>query len=332
MELFGYHFSDPEFFWLLLLIPLMLVWYYWKIPVWFAKTKIPTLNAFGSKKRSFRELSGYFLPVFRSGALFFLILALARPQSLLEREKITTHGIDIVIAMDVSSSMLAKDFRPNRLEAAKEVGMKFISGRTNDRIGLVVFARESFTQCPITMDHQVVRNLLKEIKSGLIEDGTAIGMGLATSVDRLRNSEAKSKVIILLTDGVNNSGFIDPETATEMAQSLGIRVYTVGIGSIGKALYPVQTPFGKQLRKMEVKIDEKLLKKIASGTGGQYFRATHNQKLKEIYREIDRLEKTKIEVSAFKRYSEEFLPFALAGGLLFVLEWLLRFTRFKKLP
>ena len=230
------------------------------------------------------------------------------------------------------SSMLARDFSPDRLEAAKNVAMEFISGRQYDRMGLVVFAGEAFTQCPLTTDRAVLLNLFKDIHTGLIEDGTAIGNGLATAVARLKDSEAISRVVILLTDGENNSGEIAPLTAAEIARTFGIRVYTIGVGTIGTAPYPVQTPYGTQLREVEVKIDEKMLQEISNITGGRYFRATSNVKLQEIYDEIDQLEKSKIDVREFSRRSEEFLPLAMAGILLLVLGLLLRISVFRTVP
>ena len=234
--------------------------------------------------------------------------------------------------MDISGSMLARDLKPDRLEASKDVAMDFISKRKNDRVGLVIFAGESFTQCPLTTDHNVLLNLFKDVKSGMVEDGTAIGMGLATAVNRLKDSKAISKVIILLTDGVNNSGMVPPLTAAEIAQKFGIRVYTIGVGTEGFAPYPFQTPFGIQYQDVEVKIDEKSLQDIAILTDGKYFRATNNNSLKEIYKDIDALEKSKIEVTEFHKRSEEFLPFALwALGLLF-LGFILQITYLKQIP
>lgn len=270
--------------------------------------------------------------LFEVTAIAFFVVVLARPQSSRNWENITTEGIDIVVSLDISSSMLAQDFQPNRLEAAKNVAMEFISGREYDRMGLVVFAGEAFTQCPLTTDRAVLLNLFKDIESGMIEDGTAIGNGLATSVARLKESDAISRVVILLTDGENNSGEIAPVTAAEIAKTFGIRVYTVGVGSQGTAPYPVQTPYGTQLRDMEVKIDEETLQEIAQITDGRYFRATNNTRLEEIYREIDQLEKSKIEVREFSRKSEEFLPFALAGILFLVMSLFLRNTIFRSIP
>jgi Ca-activated chloride channel family protein len=234
--------------------------------------------------------------------------------------------------MDISGSMLAQDLKPDRLEASKNVAMDFISKRINDRVGLVIFAGESFTQCPLTTDHNVLINLFQDVKSGMVDDGTAIGMGLATAVNRLKDSEAISKVIILLTDGVNNSGMVPPLTAAEIAEKFGIRVYTIGVGTEGFAPYPFQTPFGIQYQEVEVKIDEKTLQDIATLTDGKYFRATNNNSLKEIYKDIDALEKSKIEVTEFHKRSEEFLPFALwALGLLF-LGFILQITYLKQIP
>jgi Ca-activated chloride channel family protein len=246
----------------------------------------------------------------------------------------TTEGIDIVLAMDVSSSMLAKDFSPNRIEASKKEAINFVDGRPHDRVGLVIFSGESFTQCPVTIDHAIVKNQLSQIKNGLLEDGTAIGMGLATAVQRLKESQAKSKVVILMTDGVNNQGLIDPLTACDIAMQYNVRVYTIGIGTNGKAMTPVaMTPGGDLIFDYaDVQIDEGLLKDIAKKTGGQYFRATDNRRLKEIYAQIDKLEKTKIEMSAFERKTEKFYVFALIAGLLLLVEVLLRYSFLKSVP
>lgn len=270
--------------------------------------------------------------LFQVLAIASFTIVLARPQSSRSWENMTTEGIDIVIALDISSSMLAKDFSPDRLEAAKNVATEFISGREYDRMGLVVFSGEAFTQCPLTTDRSVLLNLFKDIESGMIEDGTAIGNGLATAAGRLKDSEAISRVVILLTDGENNSGEIAPVTAAEIAKTFGIRVYTIGVGSEGTAPYPVKTPYGMQLREIEVKIDEETLQEISTITDGKYFRATSNTKLEEIYKEIDKLEKSKIEVREFSRKSEEFLPFALAGILLVILSLLFKTTLFRSIP
>jgi Ca-activated chloride channel family protein len=256
---------------------------------------------------------------------------LARPQKIDKYQDVTTEGIDIVLTQDISGSMLSRDFKPDRLEAAKNIATEFISGRPYDRIGLVVFSGVSFTQCPLTTDHAVLINLLREIQSGMIEDGTAIGMGLATAVNRIKDSQAKSKVIILLTDGVNNRGEIAPETAAEIAKTFGIRVYTIGVGTHGMAPYPVQTPFGIQYQDIPVEIDEAILQKIAETTGGKYFRATDNDSLEKIYKEIDKLEKSKIDVKQFSRKEEKYLLPALFAFCLLMLEITARNTIFKNL-
>ncbi len=257
---------------------------------------------------------------------------MARPQSTSSRQDVTIEGIDIVMALDVSGSMLAMDLKPDRLEASKEVASEFISGRENDRFGLVIFSGETFTQAPLTTDHAVIKSLFKDIKSGMIEDGTAIGDGLATSINRLKDSKAVSKVIILLTDGVNNMGSLDPLSSAEIAQIYGIRIYTIGVGTEGTAPYPVQTMFGMQTQYMEVQIDEELLQQVAEMTDGRYFRATSNRKLREIYDEIDKLEKSKIDVTEFKKKKEEFFPWAIWALLLIVGEVLLRNTVFRTAP
>jgi len=270
--------------------------------------------------------------VLEMAAISLFIVALARPQSSTSWENVTTEGIDIVVALDISTSMLAMDFNPNRLEAAKKVAMEFVAGREHDRMGLVVFAGEAFTQCPLTTDRAVLLNLFGDIKTGLIEDGTAIGNGLATAVARLKDSDAMSRVVILLTDGENNRGEVAPLTAAEIAKTYGIRVYTVGVGSIGMAPYPVPTAFGTQVQQMEVRIDEGMLKQIAQITDGKYFRATNNLKLAEIYKEIDRLEKSKIDVKEFSRRTEEFMPYALAGLFILLAGLLLKLTMFRNIP
>ena len=282
--------------------------------------------------RSIKPFLRHLLYGFRVLAIAFLIVALARPQSTKSWKDVTTEGIDIVLALDISSSMLARDFDPNRLEASKDIATDFISGRPNDRMGLVVFSGESFTQCPLTTDHPVLINLFEDIESGMIQDGTAIGMGLATAVNRLKDSDARSKVVILLTDGVNNRGSIAPATAAEIAKTFDIRVYTIGVGSRGNAPFPVQTPYGVKYRNMEVEIDEAMLKDIAGTTNGEYFRATDNQKLKNIYEEIDKLEKSKIQVKEYSEKSEEFFWFALIGGLLLLLEIVLKLTVLRRIP
>lgn len=324
-------FVNSEFFYLLILPLVILIWYVKKqkntsAAILFSNTE--SINKKPTIKQRLRHLT-YLLKI---GAASLLVIAMARPQSSTNWEESTTEGIDIVLTMDISGSMLAQDLKPDRLEASKNVAMDFISKRINDRVGLVIFAGESFTQCPLTTDHSVLINLFKDVKSGMVDDGTAIGMGLATAVNRLKDSKAISKVIILLTDGVNNSGTIPPLTAAEIAEKFGIRVYTIGVGTEGFAPYPFQTPFGIQYQDVEVKIDEKTLQDIATLTDGKYFRATNNNSLKEIYKDIDVLEKSKIEVTEFHKRSEEFLPFALwALGLLF-LGFILKITYLKQIP
>lgn len=271
------------------------------------------------------------LTILRGIAFIMFVIVLARPQQLNHSESVDSEGIDIVMSIDISGSMLAEDFKPNRIEAAKATAKEFINGRLSDRIGLVIFAGESFTQCPITIDHQVLKQQLSKIKSGLLDDGTAIGMGLATGVDRLKETTGKSKVVILLTDGVNNTGLIDPLTALEIAKVYGVRVYTIGVGSQGQALYPVQTPTGIQKQMMPVQIDEPLLEKISNETGGKYYRAIDNQSLAKIYEEIDQLERTKVEISAYRQYKELFFWFAFIGVIALLIEILLRHSIFRSL-
>jgi len=325
-------FANPEYFYLLAVIPLMIVWYWYKNNRSKAEIKISSTGPFLKSRKTPKQYLYHSLFVFRILAVALLIVALARPQSTSSSKDVSIEGIDIVMAMDISSSMLAEDLKPNRLEAAKAVAEDFIKGRPNDRIGLVVFAGESFTQVPLTTDHKVLMHMFDEVKSGMIEDGTALGDGLATAVSRLQDSKAISKVIILLTDGVNNMGSVDPQSAAEIAKLYGIRIYTIGVGTRGMAPYPVQTPFGVQYQNMEVNIDEALLKKVAEMTNGKYFRATSNRKLKEIYDEIDKLEKSKIDVTEFYQTTEEFEPLALLALLFLVLEILLRNTIFKTTP
>ena len=325
--------ANPEFFWLLLLLPVLIVWYWFRHKKRNAELRVSGLEAFSGVPVTAKVWMIHSLFVLRLLALALLIVALARPQAVSSRQNIYIEGIDIVLALDVSSSMLARDFKPDRLEAAKQVAKEFISKRPDDRIGLVIFSGEAFTQVPLTTDHNMIINLFKEVKSGMIEDGTAIGDGLATAVSRLEESQAISKVIILLTDGVNNSGSVDPLSAAEIAKMFGVRVYTIGVGSRGYAPYPVQDQFGRtHMQQMEVQIDEDLLKKIADETGGKYFRAESNEKLRQIYDEIDQMEKSKIDVQEFKRKYEKFLPLALAAAFIFMVEMLLRYMYFRKLP
>lgn len=326
-------FHNPEFFWLLLVLPLAILWYFFKKKKQTAELKVSSLKGFKVTSSSLPKLK-HGLFVLRLLALGILIIALARPQTVdVSTKTKTTRGIDIVMAIDVSASMLAKDLLPNRLEALKQVASEFIKGRPNDRIGLVEYAGEAYTKTPITSDKAIVLRSLDDIKyNTIIEGGTAIGMGLATAVNRLKDSKAKSKVIILLTDGVNNSGFIDPKIASELAQEYGIKVYTIGIGTNGMALSPVaiDSRTGQfQYGRVKVEIDEALLKDIAKTTGGRYFRATNNQKLEEIYNEINKLEKTKVEEFKYSNYDELFRPLVIAAGLLLLLELLLRNTIFR---
>jgi len=324
--------ANPEYLYLLLVIPVFIVWYWFRHSKTQAEVDFSGLAAFSTVKNSFKTWFLHSLFVLRMLALAAVIVALARPQYTSSKQNVQIEGIDIVMSLDVSGSMLARDFQPDRLEAAKMVAQDFIKGRPNDRVSIVIFSGEAFTQVPLTTDHDMISNLFAEIKSGMIEDGTAIGDGLATSVSRLKDSEAISKVVILITDGVNNSGSIDPLSAAEMAKMFGIRVYTVGIGTMGMAPYPVQTPFGIQMQQMQVQIDEELLQKIAEMTGGQYFRADNMKKLVAIYNEIDQMERSKIDIQEFKKKHESYLPFALAALLFFVLEILLRYLYFKRIP
>ncbi|MEM6514576.1 MAG: VWA domain-containing protein [Bacteroidota bacterium] len=328
----GIEFLNKEFFWLFLLLPFAILWYFFKRKRQTAALKMSSIKGFKAGSQVLPKLRPI-LFFFRLLALAFLITALARPRTSDEKTQTkTTKGIDIVMAIDVSASMLAKDLKPNRLEALKNVAGQFIQGRPNDRIGLVEYAGESYTKTPITSDKAIVLRSMRDIKyNTIIEGGTAIGMGLATSVNRLKDSRAKSKVIILLTDGVNNTGFIDPKIASELAVEYGIKVYTIGIGTNGMALSPYQIlPNGNfQYQRIKVEIDEELLKEIADVTGGKYFRATDNRKLKEIYAEINKLEKTEIEELKFTTYNEKFRPLVLIALGLIVLELLLRFTLFR---
>jgi Ca-activated chloride channel homolog len=328
----GLSFGNPGFLFLLVIIPGLIYWYFIRAKKNHADILVPDTRGFEGKSRSLKLYAYHSLYVFRLLAITLLILALARPQTSLSRQDISVEGIDLVIALDVSGSMLAMDFKPDRLEASKEVAMEFIDGRPNDRIGLVIFSGETFTQCPLTSDHAVLKNLFRDIKSGMIDDGTALGDGLATAVNRLRNSKAISKVIILLTDGVNNMGSLDPRSAAEIAKLYGIRIYTIGVGTMGQAPYPVQTPFGMQTQMMEVKIDEPLLQEIARMTDGKYFRATNNAKLRAIYQEIDKMEKSKIDVTEFRKKKEEYLPLVLLAFAFLGIEMLLRYVYLKNIP
>jgi len=324
--------ANPYYLYLLLLIVPTVIWYVLK-----RKKRYPTLqvsNSFAIQglKPSWKNRLEHVPFVLRMLAFTLIVVVLARPQSTNSWSNVSTEGIDIVVALDISSSMLAEDLKPNRLEAAKRVASSFINSRPNDNIGLVVFSSESFTQCPLTTDHAVLLNLFGGIQSGMIDDGTAIGLGLANSVNRIKDSKTKSKVIILLTDGSNNSGDIDPITAAGLAKTFGIRVYTIGIGTKGKAPYPFQTAYGVQYQNIDVVIDELPLRQIASITGGQYYRATDNSRLKSIYNEIDKLEKTKMRVHEYSKKNEEYRIFGLAALILLLMEILLRNTVLRRLP
>ncbi len=324
-------FAYPAFFALFLIIPLLAFWYIKKSKERNGTVMVSSINSF-KKSSSWKNVFRHALFACRMLAIACLILAIARPQFKNEQQLTNGEGIDIVLCLDISGSMLAQDFTPNRMEAAKNVASEFIDSRPTDRIGLVIFSGESFTMCPLTTDRSVLKSQLFNVQSGLLEDGTAIGSGLATSVERLRSSASKSKVIILLTDGENNGGLIDPNTAKEIAKSLHVRVYTVGVGTEGFAPVPVQTPGGVIMQREKVSIDEKLLTQIANETGGKYFRAKDNESLSAIYKEIDQMEKSKIKITTFTRYNEQFFPFALIAAGLLLVEFVLRFTLFRKFP
>ncbi|QEH40357.1 VWA domain-containing protein [Chitinophaga sp. XS-30] len=326
-------FAHPAFFWLLLLIPVMIWWTVRAGRKWQGSFQVSSLQGLKGLPVSWKVRFRPLLPALRIIAFAALVTALARPQTSNTSESIDSEGIDIVLSIDISGSMLAEDLRPNRMEAAKKTAMTFVDSRISDRIGLVVFSGESFTQCPITMDHAVLKQQIIQIRSGMLQDGTAIGMGLATAVDRLHSSKVKSKVIILLTDGVNNTGLVDPLTALEIAKAYKIKVYTIGVGTTGKAPSPATMPDGSvQMQMTDVQIDEPLMRKIATETGGRYFRATDNASLQNIYQEIDKLERTKVEITSYKRFQEHFFPLAMIALACLLLEVLLRYTLFKRLP
>lgn len=327
------NFLNPEFFWLFLLIPLAIAWLWWKNKEQTATLKISSVKGFKGSKSILAKLKPH-LSGLRILSLCFLIIALARPRTVdISNQTKTTKGIDIVMAIDLSSSMLAKDLKPNRMEALKDVAANFVDGRPNDRIGVVVYAGEAYTKTPVTSDKAIVKQAISDIKfDNVLQDGTGIGMGLTTAVNRLKDSKAKSKVIILLTDGVNNSGFIEPETASEIAKEYGIKVYTIGLGTNGNAMFPYAfAPNGKDFlyRMMPVEIDEQLMKTIAKNTGGKYFRAVSNSKLEEIYGEINKLETTEIEELKYYDYDEKYRPFVIIAGILLLIEIALRNTIFK---
>ena len=323
-------FLHPEYLYLLLLLVPLTLWYIVRLSKAQASFRLASTDAFNGLKPGFRVYMRHFPFLLRLLSIALVIIVIARPQSVSSWEESETQGIDIVLALDVSGSMLAQDLKPDRLQAAKKVAAEFITDRSNDNIGLVIFAGESFTQCPLTTDHKVLLNLLDDINFGMIDDGTAIGLGLATSVNRLK--ESQSKVVILLTDGTNNSGQIAPLTAADLARSYGIRVYTVGVGTKGMAPTPVNTPFGIRMQNMPVDIDEETLTEIAAITGGQYFRAQDTEGLRQVYNEIDEMEKYLISVQNVTRRQELFLPFALAALALILLELLLRRTWLRSIP
>ena len=326
-------FANPGFLYLFIILVLMIGWYAWRGRKATATMSVSGFEGLGDRAEGWRAGMRHLLFAFRVVAFGLVIVALARPQSTNRWESVSTEGIDVVMAMDISGSMRAMDFKPNRLEAAKEVGIEFVNSRPDDRFGLVVFAAESFTQCPLTTDQAVVSNFMNELDFGMVEDGTAIGMGLATAVNRLKDSKTESKVIILLTDGVNNRGEIGPVTAAELAATFGIRVYTIGVGSHGNAPYPVQDVFGRTVvQQVPVEIDEEVLDKIAGLTGGRYFRATDNNKLRDIYSEIDAMEKTQLDVKQFSQRKEEYFPFLLIALFLVAAELILRYTLFRTIP
>ena len=325
-------FEYPSLLWLLLVPVLLAALYIYRelaarVPHLRVSNAAPWLSSGGSFLSALRHLPF----VLRLSALCLIIVAIARPRSSSQVEKIDTEGIDIVLAMDVSTSMLARDFTPDRISAAKDIAIEFIAQRPSDRMGIVVFAGESYTQCPLTTDRATLINMMKEVQTDLIEDGTAIGNGLATAVARMSGSDAPSRVVILLTDGVNNRGEVAPLTAAQIAKTYGIRVYTIGVGANGMAPYPVVTPWGIEERKIQVEIDEELLKGIAETTGGRYFRATDNTKLQEIYAEINRMEKSKTSIDSFPVYKEMFSPFAIAALICLLAELLVRLL-LRRLP
>lgn len=325
-------FRNPEYLFLLLLLIPIIFWYIKEMHKSDASLQISSLQKLISFPKS-KKIKFLHIPfILRTLAIAFIILALSRPQASNSWRTENTEGIDIMMALDVSGTMLSKDLKPNRLEAAKTVASEFILSRPNDNIGLVVFSGESFTQCPLTTDHAVLINLFNAVNFGMIEDGTAIGLGLANAVNRIKESKAKSKVIILLTDGSNNRGDIAPITAAEIAKTFGIRVYAIGVGSHGMVEMPIQTPMGLQYQMMQSEFDERSLQEIATMTGGQYFRATDNAKLRRIYQEIDKLEKTKISVREYSKKSEQYFLFSMIAFVLLILEVLLRNTLLRKIP
>ena len=318
-------FANPEYLFLLLLLLPIVGWYIYELRNSDASVQVSDTRVLAAQPKSIRIWLLHVPFVLRIAVITLISIALARPQLTNKWSSQSTEGIDIMMALDISGTMLAEDLRPNRLEAAKKVASDFVIARPNDQIGLVVFAGESFTQCPLTTDHAVLVNLFKSVEYGMVEDGTAIGLGLANAVNRMKDSETKSKVIILLTDGSNNRGDIDPQTAAEIAKTYGIRVYPIGVGSYGQARVPVQTPIGKQYITMDNEFDETTLRSIAETTGGQYFRAKDNTSLKAIYDQIDQMEKTKLRVREFSKHTENFMPFLYAALICLLLELIIRY-------
>jgi Ca-activated chloride channel family protein len=327
-------FANPEFFWLLVLIPMLSVWYIWKRKTSSSSLLFSQGQVIKYLPKTFRQRTMGIPFILRMIALSLFIVAMARPQGHIGTTESTTEGIDIVLSMDVSVSMLAQDFSPNRMEASKKIAEEFVNDRPNDRIGLVAFSGESMTLCPLTTDQGAVISQLQTLKDGMLPDGTAIGMGLSTAVSSLKNSDSKSKVIILLTDGVNNAGVISPTTAAEIAKTFGIRVYTIGVGKKGKAKSPVARAANGQyiFDFVDVEIDEKMMEQIAEMTGGKYFRAENESKLREIYAEIDQMEKNIVKVMEYHNKPDKFWWVVFAGTILLAAEWLLRLTLYKQIP
>lgn len=326
-------FEYPELLWLLAVPVLMVLHYLWlELGERHPHMRVSTSMPWMAGGPSFMALLRHLPFLLRTFALVMLVIAIARPRSSEEMERVDTEGIDIMLAMDVSTSMLARDLVPDRISASKDIAIEFISQRPSDRMGIVVFAGESFTQCPLTTDRATLINLMKEVQTDLIEDGTAIGNGLATAVARMKDSDAKSRVVILLTDGVNNRGEITPQMAAEIAKTYGVRVYTIGVGQEGMAPYPVMTPWGVEIQNVKVEIDEKLLSEIAESTGGRYFRATDNTKLAEIYSEINKMEKARTTVDSFPVYKELFGRYALLALLAIILELVFNWFIIRRLP
>ena len=325
-------FAYPWVLWTLIIVPLLWLWHFLRFQQRKIEVQLPTLKLARQAKPTLKMVLYHFLFFIKTAAIALLIVAIARPQSSSSWQNVKAEGIDIILTMDISGSMLAKDLDPNRLEAAKEVAIEFIDKRINDRIGLVIYAGEAYTQSPLTTDHSVIKNLMGSLKNGMVEDGTAIGVGLATAVNRLKDSKAKSKVVVLLTDGTNNAGDIPPLTAAEIARKFGVKVYTIAVGTNGMAPMPMRYPNGQVVyQNQKVYIDEVTLEKIAKQTNGMHFRATDNESLEEIYDKIDELEKTEIDVKEFRKRNERFYPWAMAAAIILLLEFILRKTILKSI-